>query len=298
MSSPKLSVVIASNNGLPVLEECLNSLYQQPDYDVAEVIVAGRCGGINHNVIETKFPQVRLLRFEERKTIPELRGIGMSHAKGEIVAVTEDHCIVPADWFSQILKAHESGCAVIGGAVENACHKRILDWATFFCEYSRYINPVPDGAVTDLPENNVSYKRYVLGDVEDALRSGYWEGFAYKKMLQRGYKFLSVPSIVVYHKKSSGLSEFILQRYYYSRSFAGMRIHNVHILKRIFYINLSILLPVLLFTRSILCILRKKRFYKEFIMSSPLLLFFYIIWASGELAGYLFGPGDSLLKVE
>jgi hypothetical protein len=42
----------------------------------------------------------------------------------------------------------------------------------------------------------------------------------------------------------------------------------------------------------------KKRHVKEFLIALPLLSIFMISYAFGEFVGYLFGPGQSLLKVE
>src|SRR3990167_6418785 len=118
----KISVIIPSVNGLPVIKECLESIYRQKNSDIKEVI---------------------LIYQQKKKTIPELRAIGIREAKCDILALIEDHCLVPENWFTEILKAHESDYVAIGGAVENACQDRVLDWATFFCEYSAFIQPVP-----------------------------------------------------------------------------------------------------------------------------------------------------------
>ncbi len=298
MEKPKLSVVIASVNGLPYIEECLDSLERQSTQVKAEVIVADCCSHETRTVIEHKFPQVKLLKFPRRLTIPELRAIGIAHSTGEIVVITEDHCIADANWYTEILKAHESEHVVIGGAVENASVKRIVDWAVYLCEYSRYMNPIPSGIVGDIPGNNASYKRRAFDNIQELLDRGFWETFLYWKLKNDGIALCSVPSIIVYHKKSFGVFEFLSQRYHYGRSFAGMRIADASPSKRVFFVICAPLLPGVLISRIARRIFQKKRHRKEFFLSLPLLSLFMLSWSFGEFCGYLLGPGNSLIKIE
>jgi hypothetical protein len=77
-----------------------------------------------------------------------------------------------------------------------------------------------------------------------------------------------------------------------------MRIIGVPFSKRIFYILSSPLLPFLMLWRTFQQVVGKKRHMKEFLLSLPLLMVFMLSYAFGECVGYMFGPGDSLVKVE
>ena len=298
MSAPRISVVIASVNGLPAIDECLTALERQRGDIDAEIVVADRCGDGTSRHIRKKFPHVKLLEFSERLSIPELRAIGMSHATGDIITVTEDHCMAREDWYLEILKAHESAYAAVGGAVENGSDHRILDWAVYLCEYSHVMLPIPDGEVDGIAGNNASYRRDVLDQVGESVKRNYWESFLHEELKKNGVQFLSAPSIVVDHKKEFGFLYFLRQRYHYSRSFAGMRRTRMSIPKRVFYIVGSPLLPFLLIGRIAFRVFRKKRHYKEFLLSFPVLSIFMASYAFGEFVGYLLGPGNSLIEVE
>jgi hypothetical protein len=265
----------------------------------AEVIVADCCGDATARMVAEQFPGVDFTQFEERKTIPELRAFGMLRSRGEIVAITEDHCIAPRDWYIQMVKAHEEHeCDAAGGAIENAAIHRTIDWAVFFCEYLRYMNPIHEGYTHDIPGNNASYKRPVLEVMRDLLEGGYWEGFLHARLQERNKKIWSSPKMVILHKKSFGFGEFLSQRYHYGRSYAGMRNEICTPAKRLFYILFSPLLPPLLVYRMIRLTFLKGRFQKEILKSFPYLLIFSCFWAAGDWMGYAFGPGDSLAKVE
>ena len=294
----KISVVAVSVDGLPLIDECVRALEnQRGDFD-AEIIVVSCCNDSTAEHIKKNFPCVKLLQLSERLSIPELRAIGISHATGDIIAITEDRCIAQENWFEEIIKAHKLGYEAVGGAIENGGIHRIVDWAVYLCEYSHMMLPIPYGEVNSIPGNNASYKREILDKVDESIKRNYWEFFLHEEMRKLGVKFLSVPTIVVRKKKEFGFLYFLTQRFHYSRSFAGMRRSNIPVPKRLLHALFSPLLPFLMIRRIAKQVFQKRRYRKEFLLSLPLLAVFLVSYAFGEFTGYLFGPGKSLLKVE
>jgi len=296
---PEISVVIASVNGPDYVDACLKSLRGQTFKGPAEVIVADCCGDGVTELIRRNYPEVTLLSFESRKTIPELRAIGMKNARGKIIALTEDHCVADPTWFEGMYRAHQTYHGAIGGAVENdPSIKGAVDWSVYFCEYSKYLNPVPTGEVSDIPGNNTSYRREFLDYLGGALETGLWENFLNAKLQEHGVKLFSDPSIVVYHRKCFGFRYFLSQRYHYARSFAGMRTKGASLWRRLVFAAFSPLLPALLIGRIGWRVLTKRRHLGRFFQALPFLAVFTLSWAVGEFVGYLFGAGESLMKVE
>ncbi len=298
MSQRTISVVIACVNGLPSIHECLTALEEDRKEVPAEVLVLCCCGQSTAYHIAERFPWVILSRFATRLGIPQLRAIGMKRATADIVAIIEDHCIVPQGWLRAILAGHEQGYEAVGGTVVNGSVERLTDWAVFFCEYSGVMPPIPDGEVDGITGNNVSYRKSILDRVDDSIKNECWEFFLHQELSRQGVKFLSVPSIVVSHKKEFGFWYFMAQRYYYSRSFAGMRRTRTSFPARLLYLCASPLLPGLMLWRMTGQILNKGRHVDKFVWSLPLQALFMVSYAAGEFVGYLLGSGDSLLKVE
>jgi Glycosyl transferase family 2 len=297
---PQLSIVIPWTSGPESLAACLRALEDQTMKLQVEVIVMSSGQAGSADLSGQLPPHAKLLTFAQRKSIPELRAIGMRQSEGAIVVIIEDHCNPEPHWYERILRAHEKRYGVIGGAVENdQSITRVVDWAVFFCEYSRYMNPVTDGEVSDIPGNNASYRREFLVHIADLLDAGCcWESALYARLRERGVKLYSDPSIIVYHKKEFGLGYFLGQRYHYSRSFAGARVAQKSVWRRLLYAASCVFLPLLLMARISWRVLSKKRHLDKFVLAVPLLALFSAIWAGGEWAGYLFGPGKSLLYVE
>ncbi|MGH9685841.1 MAG: glycosyltransferase [Candidatus Acidiferrales bacterium] len=297
---PLISVVIPSTSGPKCLETCLRALEEQPIREQAEVIVVS-CGrdGIAE-MISRYFPRAKLLSISQRKTIPEMRAIGMKLSHGPIVSVIEDHCIPDAHWFENVLRAHKNWHGAVGGAVENDCSiTRLVDWAAFFCEYSRFMNPVLRGEAREIPGNNASYPRKALSLMADLLDEGQsWDPILHARLREKGIPLYSDPSIVVYHKQELGLGKFLRQRFHYSRSFAGVRIARGSFLKRFLRAFSCVVLPPVLWARITTQILGKRRYLGKLVLTIPFITLFVVVWAWGEWVGYVFGPGASLSKVE
>ena len=294
MSCPRLSVVVASVNGLPGLGRCLESLIERAPE--AEVIMADWTDAeTRRDVLET-WPSVQVISFDVPTTVPELRAAGIARARAPYVAVIEDHCIVEKDWSSRILAAHLAGHRVVGGSIRNGACTRTRDWAAFLCEYSEHMEPAPAGVVGSLPGMNVSYDRAAIDAMSGLLREGCWETWLHPHLAQSGFELYSEPEAVVIHAQEFGIREFVSQRYHYSRSHAGMRNHALG-RKRILYAAGSPVLVPLLYFRIARNVLSRRCHRRELLRATPLIALYVTVWAFGEAVGYCLGGGRSLLRV-
>ncbi len=296
--APDISVVIASVNGLPYPLACLDALARQEGDTRAEVILADCTGPATVAAVRERFPEVRILAFDEPKSVPWLRAAGMREARGRLVAVTEDHCVPRVDWLDQIAAAQRrTGWAAIGGGVANASTGRLIDWAVFFCEYSQHMDPVQAGPAAFIPGMNVAYDMEALADMRDAFGDGLWDNFLHDRLRAAGHVLGLAPEMVVGHQKYFTVSMFWSERFHYSRSFAGMRVRGQSLTARVRWAAASVGLPLLLILRLLGIMLRRRQHLGWFVRALPLVMLFSVVWAAGEFWGYLTGPGDSLLKV-
>jgi hypothetical protein len=294
MSEPKLSVVIASVNGFPYVGHCLDSLVERAPG--AEVIVADSTDEKTRRRLQEGWPAVKLLSFDEQQTIPELRAAGIFAAGAPLVAVIEDHCRVTPAWAEAALAAHEQGHAVVGGPIRNVVTERARDWAAFFCEYSAFMEPLTEGETDALTGMNVAYDREAIAAIEDLLHKGRWEGWLHARLQERGIGLHCAAGMVLEHDKDFGLGEFLSQRWHYSRSYAGMRNESLG-RRRWLYALGAPLLPPVLYWRMARNVFSRRRRRREFLIATPLILLYLVVWAAGEAAGYAFGGGHSLLEV-
>jgi GT2 family glycosyltransferase len=297
-TSPTVSIAIACVNGLPYIEECLRSFERQRGGISYEVIVADRCNRGCREAVR-RHPNVRLIEVDRPgATVPELRAIAIREARGELLAITEDHCIAPENWLATMVQAHDERRQIVGGPIDNAATRRLIDWAVFLCEYSAFTPPLAAGR-GPVPGNNTSYDRGLVALIDDLLEAGVWEEEFNTRLATHGHDTYVEPDAVMLHKKSFGLREFVAQRYYYARSYAGLRVRNASLWRRVLYAGFAgTILPPLLLGRMARNVWTKGSHRREFVLSLPLLAVFVTTTGWAELVGYLLGPGDSLRRVE
>ena len=297
VAAPALSVVIASVNGWEMLGPTLRALDAQPERSRMEVIVVEAVGGPTRRALLEHRPGVEVIVVDEKRTIPALRHLGVVRARGDLVAILEDHGEVAPDWANTLIEAHKGPWGAVGGVVENG-RDGLVNWAAFFCEYTPYMGPVTEGESADLPGNNIAYKRPHLLRHAHELEQGRWESWINDNLRRDGVPIASTNKAVVRHIKPFRLAHFLVQRFHFARSYAGMRRVDQSIPKRLIYGCGSLTLPALLLSRVARQALAKRRHLGRFAASVPLIALFYTVGAVGEMVGYLIGPGDSLSRVE
>ena len=282
--------------------EALDALRVQDGDCSYEVVVADRLQDEVTGIIRQDYPEVRLIDSAPEATLPAMRTQALGAAIGRWVIVTEDHCVPSQNWlqqFSIALNSAPDSVAAVGGCVENGVDDTALDWATFLCEYSGSVAPVPEGIADGVPGMNVAYRRRAFEGVdENILRKGFWETTLHPVLHDRNQQFFSSNEIVLNHCKKFSLGLFCRQRYVYSRYYAGIRFSRTDIVRRGAAAVMSLALPPLLLWRMRGNVTRKNRLQSEFRQAFPYLFLFTLIWAAGEIVGYLGGPGKALAEIE
>lgn len=302
--APEFSILIGmvSTEDSDRIIEALDSLRNQQGKNTYEVIVADRRNDIVGDRIDAEYPEAMRIACKSSDTLPYLRARALEHATGQYIVVIEDHNVPSQNWLQNFKEAYAKAAgntAAVGGCVENGVCDTSLDWATFFCEYSFFIQPVEEGESKVLPGMNIAYKKEIIKGIErDALINGFWETTVHPLLLERGHKFYSTNQIKIYHSKKFSFWLFARQRFVYSRYYAGLRFPKEQLGKRIVACFATLLLPPLLVYRSLKQIKLKKRLWPEFKKALPLLLLFYVVWAYGEMVGYMFGGKNALVEIE
>jgi len=289
--------VIPSVNGYGDLHGCLIALSREAESTRLELLVVERCGAEVRERVRQSFPSTRLIEVGKSTTIPEMRALAFDAARAPAVAVIEDHVIVPMGWARQMLDALGDAPRVVGGSVENAATTTLLDWAAFLCEYSHCLPPLQAGRAEWLTGNNVIYPRALVLKYEAILKAGKWENHLHDALKRDGIELVCRPDIVVGHKKHYTFGEYLSQRYFYARSYAGARVAGASLSVRAAYGVAAFALPPVLLYRTVTRILGKGRHRGLLVRSIPLISAFVMAWGWGEVVGSWRGAGNSLAKV-
>lgn len=293
-----VSVVIAWVNRFEWLVPGLQSLATQHGDDPLEIIVVTRHEREPRDKLQRQFPCVTLISAPRDTSIPMLRAIGMRAARGEFVAVTEDHCIPSPDWIATIEARLRAGCDVAGGPVENAYTDRVRDWAAFLTEYAGAILPMPSGPARSVPGNNAAYRRKLVDPLCDTLTRGSWESFHLEGPEGDHLAISMDANMLIRHGRPFDFAYFVSQRFHFCRSFAQMRRERMSRAVRCVYGFGCVLLPPMLWWRALRALLAKRRLVGKYLLCTPLISIYLTAGAFGEMIGYFFGGGTSLERVE
>ena len=98
-----LSVIVTTIDPWPDLSRVLDVLHPQVVAFGGEIIVAASDLAAPEERVVVDTPRVRWLRQRDA-TIPWLRAMAVEIARGEIIATTEDDCIVAENWCTEVFR--------------------------------------------------------------------------------------------------------------------------------------------------------------------------------------------------
>jgi hypothetical protein len=300
---PTLSVVVVPvreiiAEGHPSeLEAVLRGLETQTSNAPMEIIVPFAVAAAIPS-LQARYPRVSFLASEltsppsSSERIEELRTIGLAAARGDIIAVTEDHVVPDPDWCAKILNAHREPYAAIGGAIENSAD-RILNWAIYFSDLGRYHNPIQAGPSPYASVVNVSYKRAALDSIRTVWQHRFNETAVHAALLAQGHRLGLSPIIVVrQNRQDVRLGSSVRDFFNWGRSFGSIRARLARPSMRMVYICLSPMIPAALLLRSCRDTLRKRRLITKWIKSFFVSAVLTLAWSCGELVGYIAGEAN------
>jgi hypothetical protein len=290
-----LTVVVVILQGRSSLFRCLSALSRQIGEKSLEIIVPydERFRGVFD--LQKDFPNVQFLLANGVRTYAELRALGVQKARGEIIALTEDHCTPNLDWCAQILRAHTMSHAAIGGAVDKMAPDSVLNWAMYFADYVRYMNPVREGPSNALTDCNVTYKRSALESIGNVWRDEFHEPEVHHALQSRGESLWLSSHIVVRQQRSLRLREAMSDRYAFGRLFGCGRVSATALWQRLIYAGGAMLLPSVLVARVAGNVFRRRQWVVQFFLALPAVMLLSVVWAWGEFIGYLTARPESSL---
>ncbi|MEO8367679.1 MAG: glycosyltransferase [Candidatus Solibacter sp.] len=293
-SRQSLSVVVITVEGPVRLRQCLAALRAQ-DAAPAEILAPWDPARGDTASLQREFPEVRFLHAGcAHWTYARLRTLGVSQAKGSMVALTEDHFTPAADWCRQIVAAHAAPHAAIGGAVEKDTPDKALNWAFYFADYLRYLDPC-EGPSPSLTDGNVTYKRTALMEIAGVWQAEFHENLVHRALASRGESLWLSPRIVVRQKRDVSFREAVYDRYAFGRLFGSTRVEGLSTIDRVKLALACGLLPPVLVSRVIQHVLRTGRYRAALLRTLPALCLLSTIWAWGEFAGYCTGRPEKTL---
>jgi glycosyltransferase involved in cell wall biosynthesis len=289
MTDAPISAIVASYNARETIAACLDSLRKQTSAGILEIIVVDSSEDGTAGIVSREFPEVRLFTSAGRKYPGDARNIGVSHAKGEILAFIDADCVASPDWAREIVRAHGGSDAVIGGTIDNANPESAAGWAAYFCEFSQWMPGTPGGPVGEIPTCVLSVKRWVFDQYGPFLEGTYSGDTAFNwRLAEGGVRRLLVPSIRISHRNIDRLGDFLRKQIWHGRFFASVRTREKRFSrgKRLAHILGTPLLPFVLGGRVAGRVMASGTYVRPFLGAAPLVFLGLCFWSWGELLGY------------
>src|SRR5262245_49982391 len=113
-----ISIVVPAYHGENTIASCLQSIRHCTGHRTSEIIVVDSSASTATSDVVSRFPEVILIRSNDRLSAGEARNWGCEAARGRLILFTDQDCIVPTDWIDQFEKHFQDpAIAAAGGAV-------------------------------------------------------------------------------------------------------------------------------------------------------------------------------------
>jgi hypothetical protein len=296
--SPAISVIVATIEPWPGVQACLDRLAPQVRSTGAELILADGTpdgSGSPPAGVRDRYGSLQTLA-EPGSSVFTLRAKGARRSTAPILAFTEDHCEVGADWVPRLLDAHREhpDRDMVSGCVTNGSSDGLVDWANFLMTFAEFLPPAPARPLKRVPPmSNASFRRRALlgGDLPEG-----WLELVLAPTLVHERRMHFDGAISVGHVQPLGLARACASHFHNGRSGAGLALP--HMAWRDWLVRLATVpvMPWILFV-SVVRSLKGREVPRRARRSLPVVWLLAAAHACGELAGLLSGAGASAKRL-
>jgi Glycosyl transferase family 2 len=289
---PRVSVLVPTIRGWPDVRLPVEATRAQVAGVGGEIVVVDGSGRPAPGP-EVVGPDVRWIS-RPGESVFQMRTAGYAACRGDIVAVTEDHCEPAGDFVERILAAHagQPDAIAVGGSVVNGTTDHLVDWATFIVTQGPFIPPILNGPTDRLLGAAISYKRAALERRPDHGALGAIDLFDAAEMRRPGDVLVNDDSIRVHHFQSMGVGGTAAAQFHNGRTIAGFRRRAMARGDWVRVVGFP-LLPLYRTARSVRIAWGKQLPRSVVLVTIPIMAFLHYCQAAGELVGYVAGPGTS-----
>lgn len=290
MSPPapsSVTVAVVGICGPGHLERCLDALAAQEQAPPFETVVVYDPHLRGVPALAARYPGVRFVSNQGQRTPLELAARAVKESTGELVLLTEDHCIPRPDWVRRLVEAQRPDRAAVGGVVETHPDASALDWAFYYVDFFRYMRPVAEGPSPSLTVCNVAYRRAHLERVAPLWSEIFHETAINDALRQRFGPLWLHPAAEVRMRRTVRFTDAVYERYAFGRLFGCTRLQFAGPGRRLYYAVLAPALPLLLMGRMARKALRRADAFRRFVRALPALTAMVLAWSWGEWLGYL-----------
>lgn len=295
----RLSVILLSLDGGWNLRKALRHLADDRMAAAMEVLLAVPSGQALRIPLPDRFGAFRVVESEDFSSLGRARAAAVRAASTPAVFFTEDHSFPGPDWTEPLLARVGEGFADAGPEVRNANPRTRVSWADAMICYGDYFEPTRSGAARGIAWHNSAYRRDVLLELGDQLPLLLEADSALQQaILARGQRLALEPSAFTLHCNISRPSSHVLALFWGNRLYGLTRAlaERWTLPRRLLYAAAWPLIAAMQFKRAAGHCLRLRRSAVPRLPVLAILILSALAAATGEVAGYLLGAGQTLTR--
>lgn len=232
----KISVVIVTKNHPNLLKRSINSIFEGTKYPNELIIIDNSTNNQTKKIIE-KNRHKDIIQYKKAKgNLSQLRNQGLKLAKYEIVAFTDDDCVVHKNWIKNIIESHKKNKQMaIGGLTKNYYNNKIGYIGHLFIKYMTIRDLIKEGEsdkyrnyekllenkhfARSLATQNISYKRNKILQIRFKENIPYIESVDLSwRLYNKDHKsILYDPNIIVYHEYEKTIKNLLQKHLIYGK---------------------------------------------------------------------------------
>ncbi len=222
-----ISVVVPVYNTAAHLEACIAGLLGQQFSGTCEYILVDNNSTDGSAQIVNRYPAIRLLSQAKQGSYAA-RNLGLSEARGQIVAFTDSDCVPRPDWLEQIARAMQNREAriILGRREFQEPSRRVASLAAYEAHKARYILSGADREVFFGYTNNMAVRKSLLDAVGPFVELGRGADVVFVRRAVDRFSCRIVrysPDVVIRHREITSVWKWYRKMYIYGRSFQNYR---------------------------------------------------------------------------
>lgn len=285
----EISVVIPSFNQPDKIEHCIKSILAQNFTKTYEIIIVDSSAPIHQAKVEAiclMDTSIKLIKLDKQTYPGVARNIGIKASLGNIIALIDSDCVAQENWLNHIYN-NISDDVILTGVVQNGTKTSVLGTCAFLVEFNHFLDFKEEKReVLSAATCNFACKKTVFERVGYFTNDRAFEDFLFcYKFRKQGGSIYQIRAIAVEHlNKTAGAAIVANQKMlgYYS---AKVRKTNAMPPQVVFKYPLLAFGLIGFRYFSIISRVVKTEFFIQFLLYTPILIYFIIQWGIGFYKG-------------